>query len=174
MKWMAGLAACALLLGCAPKPRTTSLPREPTSELDRFDLGIPLRPIHGNKEPFSALQGRKLSIFYLSVKCPHCRTVAPAINETRRHLDSLGYTSVNIIIKYNTEEDFAPFAEETGIQGLHYHDSDRRFAERYGVGVIPLFILVDETGQGTRFNPPVDDSLPARVKARLASCCADR
>jgi hypothetical protein len=173
MKWMAGLAACALLLGCAPRLRMPAQPREPVSVLGRFNHDLALTPIHGNQEPFSGLQGKKLSIFYLSVKCPHCRTVAPAINEARRHLDSLGYASVNVIIKYNTEQEYIPFAESTGIQGLAYHDRDRRFGLTYGTGVIPLFFVVDEKGDVFRFNQP-NDSLSIRVKEKLAACCTDR
>src|SRR4051812_13886055 len=89
--------------GCAPTYQKKG-PTEPVSKMSNFDYDLAVSPMEGNKKALSDFKGKKISIYYLSAMCPHCKYAMPKIEKARELLDSLGYEDINICIKYNTVE----------------------------------------------------------------------
>lgn len=170
---LAALAVFAAVLLCAcassAPPRG---PTEPVSRMKHFDYGLELTPSNGTDKTLADYKGKKISIYYLSPKCPHCRNAMPHIEEARRALDSLGYERVNICIKYSTEEEYADFIREENLTGSCFKDDGRAFSEKYGTGSIPVFFTVNERGDVTRYNI-VGDNLGPQVAGEAKNCCRD-
>ncbi len=96
----------------------------------------------------------------------------PKIEKARKIPDSLGYERVNIRIKFSTDENFTDFIREEKLTGFHFKDVDRKFSEKYGTGSVPLFLVVNDSGDVVRYNT-VGDSLSKQVAGDLQGCCRD-
>ena len=171
MKMIAAMLLAVLLSACATNPRKAA-PTEPVTKMKNFDYGLALTPFDGNKKKLADFRGKNISIYYLSAMCPHCRHAMPKIERARKILDSLGYERVNICIKYNTDENFTQFIREEKLTGACFKDADRKFGEKYGTGSIPVFFVVSDSGDVTRYNV-VGDSLAEQVADGLKPCCTD-
>jgi thiol-disulfide isomerase/thioredoxin len=158
------------IIGCAPKPYQKTL-EEGVSYLKNFDYALDLRPSIGNIKELSYFKGKRISIYYLSPRCPHCKTALPYIFEARKELESLGYESLNICIKYSSDEDFEGFVNELNVNGVNFKDENRAFSKKYGTGSVPVFFVINDSGEIIRYNK-VTDSLAVQVKRDLA-CCKD-
>jgi hypothetical protein len=108
----------------------------------------------------------------MSTKCPFCKTQLPNIKAAQKFLDSLGYERATVFILYNTEEEIGNFIGESRLEGRYYHDDGRKFSRKYGPGWIPVFFVIDEKGNATRFNR-ITDSLETQVRSELKSCCLE-
>lgn len=157
------------LVGCAQSYKRAA--SEPVTHLRNFDYNLKIKPVSGNDKRLSEFKGKKISIYYLAPRCPHCKTALPNIMKARAILDSLGYESLNLGIKYSSDEELTNFINESNLRGFHFKDENRAFANKYGTGAVPVFMVVNELGEIVRYNR-VSDSLPIQVNQNL-QCCKD-
>ncbi|MDB5050898.1 MAG: thiol-disulfide oxidoreductase-like protein [Fibrobacteres bacterium] len=171
MKRIVTLLIAFVFCGCATNGQRRG-PSEPVSRMSNFDYGVDVLPTDGNKKQLSDFKGKKISIYYLSPKCPHCRHAMPHIEKARKILDSAGYERINICIKYSTDEDYTNFIRDEKLTGYCFKDADRNFANKYGTGSVPVFLVVNDSGDVVRYNS-VSDTLGNQVAANLNACCKD-
>lgn len=171
VKILVAMMIAVLFSGCATAPRLKG-PTEPVTQMKNFDYGLALTPFNGNTKRLADFRGKNISIYYLSSVCPHCHAAMPKIEKARKILDSLGYERINICIKFNTDDQFTSFIREEKLTGACFKDADRNFALKYGTGSVPVFFVINDSGDVARYNS-VGDTLAEQVKEGLKPCCKD-
>jgi methylamine dehydrogenase accessory protein MauD len=124
--------AGALALGGEPVVGEAA-PRVPVEDLDggRIDVGAP------------SADGRGTLLFFLSMTCPVCRTLLPAVRSIAR--TEAARLRVVLASDGGAREDHRRWAREHGLEGFAYVLSTP-LAVRYRVPKLPYAVLVDAAG----------------------------
>ncbi len=144
-------------------------PPPPTFELDKsgkrahIDFSLKVKPISEANLDLSQFANRNLLVFYFSAECPHCQHAAPYVQKLADDLSAKGFVSIAIAIKFNPEESIRNFIRDYNIRMPVFQDDERVFGENYGVGTIPLLILVDSKGEYVRYKTFDPDETPKMI-----------
>ncbi len=126
----------------------------------QFDFSLQLKSISDGNVNFKQFQNRNLLLFYFSTKCAHCQTAFPHIQEMAEKLRGLGFSTLVIAVRNNTEADIRNFIREFQCKLPVLHDENRNFAISYGTGSVPLVMLVTRFGNYIRYEDFDEEKTP--------------
>jgi thiol-disulfide isomerase/thioredoxin len=179
------LLAAAFIAGLALNIATAESPAGPVQgpmvpePAPTFEIGKDGKPAHLDfsltpkaiSDPalkLSLFSNRKLMIFYFSAKCPHCQHAIPYVQKLADELAVKGFASIAIAIKFNSEDDVRGFIRDYQVHLPVFQDQDQTFADHYGIGTIPLLLLVNEKAEYIRYKSFDAESTPDMIKNEAA------
>lgn len=117
-----------------------------------FDYSIPLKGITVSVSDFKAYQDQPTLVYYFSALCPHCKSSYPLIAKVSDQFKDLGLKTIAVAINNNSRIDVLKFSKELKAKLPFAQDISRQFSDKYGVGHVPLAVLIKPDGTYIRYD----------------------
>lgn len=157
-------AASAQFLSQTPPPQVAM---NPAGQAMIFDYALSLKGITTKEASLNQYQDRPVLFFYFSALCPHCKQAYPKVQALHDEFKDTGLQTVAIAVSNNSRIDILKFNKELKGTVPFLQDASRQFGEKYGVGHVPMLVLVHPNGNYIVYDH-VDAQLPD-LKAELKS-----
>lgn len=135
--------ASAQFLNQTPPPQVV---KNPAGQNVIFDYALPLKGITTQDAGLQKYQDRPVLFFYFSALCPHCKTAFPKVQKIHDEFKDAGLQTVAIAVSNNSRIDVLKFGKSLKATVPFLQDASRKFGEKYGVGHVPMIILVNPDG----------------------------
>ncbi len=144
------------------------LPPAPSFEKDgaefaKFDFSVPLDGVTDPSLSLAQFAGKPTVIFYFSAKCPHCMRTYPKIDLLVDSFLEKGLNVIAVATFMNSKPDILTFMENQRVRFPTFQDIERKFTRLYGVGTVPLVILVDKDGKYIRYKSVESEQEDLRI-----------
>ncbi len=115
-----------------------------------FNYEIPLQGFtHPNKK-LSDYSNRPTLIFYFSATCPHCMKTYPEFQkEIKKYQDRVNI--ITVASPRNTPVQIQTFITKQNVTHPLFQDKETTFSRKYGIGTVPLVILIDQNKSYLRY-----------------------
>ena len=117
-----------------------------------FDYSVPLKGITVSASDFKVYQDQPTLVYYFSALCPHCKTSYPKIAALAKEFEDLGLKTIAVAINNNSRIDVLKFSKELSAKLPFAQDISRQFSDKYGVGHVPLALLIKPDGTYVRYD----------------------
>jgi peroxiredoxin len=111
-----------------------------------FDYALSLKGLTTTEVSLTQYQDQPLVIFYFSSLCPHCKKAFPQVQAIYNKYKDLGVQAMAISVSYNSRPSVLQFAKNMNAKMPFTQDSASQFSKKYGVGHIPVVLLVRPDG----------------------------
>lgn len=131
-----------------------------------LDYGLPMQGISDPGMLLSHFSQRMLLIYYYSPKCPHCISSYPKYQAIVNEFSPQGLAGIAISVGQVKRNDIRAFMDGQNVTVPMFQDTNRKFGDLYGVGHVPMLMLVYEDGRFVRFQEN-NDQVYATLRAEL-------
>ncbi len=91
--------------------------------------------------------GAVTHLVFFATWCPECLDELPELAETEARWRSRGYRLVLVAVRHRHDADrLGRFAADTPPPGRHRWDREGRAAQRFGVGTLPIHVVIGRDG----------------------------
>jgi thiol-disulfide isomerase/thioredoxin len=145
-------ALCSFAFAQMLLPPAPSFEKEKGSnELSTFDFTVPLEGVTDPSLNLGQYAGKPTVIFYFSAKCPHCMKTYPKLDLLVEPYVQKGLNVITVATFMNSKPEILTFMENQRVRFPTFQDVKRKFTKLYGVGTVPLVILIDKDGKYIRY-----------------------
>ncbi len=120
-------------------------------KLAAFDFNIPMEGITDPSLNLSQFKGKPLMVFYFSAKCPHCMKAYPRLETMAQEYFAKGLNVIAVAVGGNRKPDIRVFIENQRVKVPVLQDTRRILGKKYGVGTVPLVLIINEKGNYIRY-----------------------
>jgi thioredoxin-like negative regulator of GroEL len=153
-----------------PSEQARWLLEKPRRARERFAPDFETRTLTGDAFSLKGLRGRVVLLDFWATWCGPCRDALPELKEltTRYPRDRFAIVSISVD---DEVEPVRAFVAKHGATWIQIHDAEGALQERFGVEVLPSYLLVDGEGVIRKELTGTDDqrSLGSRLREMLAS-----
>ena len=135
--------------------------RDASGQDAHMDFTIKLFEVGGGNTLFGTFSGKPLLIFYFMPTCGHCQHAYPLVEQMAAKYKNLSLIAV--ASGGNSEESVEEVRAGRKVHAPLFQDKSKRFNEKYGIGSVPLLVLVDSDGRYIRYR-----SFSEEVQRQLA------
>ncbi len=115
----------------------------------KMDFTVPLKTPDGQKAIFGTWSGKPLLIFYFMPTCGHCQHAYPLVEKMAKNYPNLGMIAV--ASGSSAPDAVEKFRETRNVSVPLFIDSSKKFGDKYGIGSVPMIVLVDAQGRYIRY-----------------------
>lgn len=121
--------------------------REQDGMFSKIDFSIPLDDLAKSGLTFKQFEKKPLVILYMSATCGHCHIAYPKVSKMASEYKTKGVEMLVIASSFSNVDDLRDVGSELKVKEPFFHDKQKHFGQRYGVGSVPLIVLVDAQGR---------------------------
>lgn len=116
----------------------------------KMDFSIAQEDFMKSGVAFSQFANKPLIILYVSATCGHCHRAYPRVSKMVDQYRAKGLEFVVIASSFSNVDDLKDMQRELKIKEPFFRDNSKKFGERYGVGSVPMVVMVDGQGRYIR------------------------
>ncbi len=104
-------------------------------------------------------KGKRTIVFFFSAVCKHCQQAISKLLKLKPLFAENNVDLIAIATKSNKLTHIQQFISRFKVKVPIFHDKKQSFARRYGIGVVPVVMVINEKGNYFRINPFHSDKL---------------
>ncbi len=138
----------------------------------KMNFSIPLDDISKSGLNFQKFEKNPLLIMYVSATCGHCHHAYPKVSKLVSEYKAKGLEMVVIASSFSKVDDLIDMKDDLKIKEPLFHDKQKKFGELYGLGSVPMIVLVNQQGHYIRyrsFTANVEQQIRAELSRWFAS-----
>lgn len=116
----------------------------------KMDFGIPMDDYRKSGVSFAKFSKKPTVILYVSATCGHCHRAYPKVSKMVGEYKAHGLEMVVMCSGYSRNADIDDMIDDLKIKEPFLLDKQKLFGERYGLGSVPMLLLVDSEGKYIR------------------------
>ncbi len=126
---------------------------------DTLDYKINLQRLDTTVFSLNDYSDTSLIIFYVSATCPHCQDYASTFSNLGHDLEPKGYIPLMVFTSFNNISQIQSFNTTYGNALTSYWDYNWQFSDIYGIGYVPIIMILRKGGPGFRYTNITDEKI---------------
>lgn len=116
----------------------------------KIDFSLPLDDYRKSGVSFAKFSGKPTLLLYVSATCGHCHRAYPKVSKMVSEYRAHGLEMAVVVSSFSKKSDIDDMLDDLKIKEPFFFDKQKKFGELYGLGSVPMLILVDAQGRYIR------------------------